>query len=349
VSDPVEKRYSPLWQLTLARWRSFFREPSAIFWTFGFPVILSIALGVAFRNRPPDPVDVAVLAGPDAERLRDALAASTEIKVKVLDEEQAHAQLRSGKVSIVVVPGRPRTYRFDATRPEGRLARAVVDDLLQRADGRADPTPVADALVTEPGSRYIDFLIPGVLGMGLMQSGMWGIGYVLVEMRTRKLIKRLAATPMKRTHFLAAFVLMRSIFLVGELPILLIFASLVFHVPILGSLLLVIALSVLGAMVFAGLGLLVAARAANTQTVGGLINLVSMPMFICSGVFFSSARFPEFMQPAIKLLPLTALNDSLRAVMLDGAGPRGVAAPVVVMSAWGLASFVAALRLFRWR
>jgi ABC-type multidrug transport system permease subunit len=342
-------RDSPLVELTLARWRSFVREPSAIFWTFGFPLILAIALGIAFRNRPPDPVDVAVVgAGAEAERLRAALAASRDVRARLLDEPAAAQALRTGKSALLVVAGPPRSYRFDPARPESRLARLVVDDLLQRADGRADPTRVSDAHVTEPGSRYIDFLIPGMVGMGLMQSGLWGIGFVIVDMRTRKLIKRLRATPMRRTHFLAAFVLMRALFLIVELPVLLGFAALVFDVPVRGSVALLAALATLGSLVFGGLGLLVASRARNTQTVSGLINLVSLPMFILSGVFFSSARFPEAMQPLIRLLPLTALNDSLRAVLLDGAGVATVAQPALVLVLWGALSFAAALKLFRW-
>jgi ABC-2 type transport system permease protein len=343
-------RSHPLWELTLTRWRSFFREPSAVFWTFGFPLILAIALGVAFRNRPPEPVSLAVeSAGPDAARIFAALQKTPDVHAWLLEHDAAVQALRTGKVSVVIVPGAPRTYRWDPTRPESRLARAVADDLLQRADGRTDPTPIADARVTEPGSRYIDFLIPGMLGMGLMQSGLWGIGFVIVEMRTRKLIKRMMATPMRRSHFLMAFVFMRALFLVVELPILIGFGVGVFGVPLRGSLALVLALSVLGSITFAGLGLLVASRAQNTQTVGGLINLVSMPMFILSGVFFSSARFPEVMQPVIRVLPLTALNDALRAVMLDGAGLHSLFRPTLILLAWGLASFAISLRLFRWR
>jgi ABC-type multidrug transport system permease subunit len=336
--------------LTLTRWRSFFREPSAVFWTFGFPLLLAIALGLAFRNRPPDPVDVAVEAsGPDAARLFAALQHSSDVRPRLLQPDAAREALRTGKVSVVVVPGAPREYRWDPTRPEARLARALTDDLLQRADGRVDPSTVSDAKVTERGSRYIDFLIPGMLGMGLMQSGLWGIGFVIVEMRTRRLIKRMIATPMRRSHFLAAFVFMRALFLVIELPVLLGFGAGVFGVPLRGSLALVLALSILGSLTFAGLGLLVASRAQNTQTVGGLINLVSLPMFLFSGVFFSSARFPEVMQPIIRLLPLTALNDALRAVMLDGAGVGQLMTPLAVLIAWGLASFAVALRIFRWR
>jgi ABC-type multidrug transport system permease subunit len=203
--------------------------------------------------------------------------------------------------------------------------------------------------VTEPGSRYIDFLVPGLIGMGLMSSGLWGIGFVIVEMRTQKLVKRLLATPMRRTDFLFAFVFMRGLFLVFELPVLIGFSALAFSVPIRGSIALLFALGILGSLVFAGIGLLVASRAKNTQTVSGLINVVTMPMFIFSGVFFSAERFPEALQPLIRTLPLTALNDALRAVMLDGATFPAVARQTIVLVAWGTVSFVLALLAFRWR
>ncbi|HEX6836841.1 MAG TPA: ABC transporter permease, partial [Polyangia bacterium] len=246
-----DKRYSPLWQLTLARWRSFYREPSTIFWAFVFPIVLAFALGIAFRNRPPEPVWAAVQQGDGAHEVFHALQASHEVKVELLDAAAAHEALRTGKVSLVVVPGagapRTLTYEFDPTRPESRLARAVVDDVLQRADGRKDPTAVRDARVTEPGSRYIDFLVPGLLGLNLMSSGMWGIGFVIVEMRTRKLIKRLLATPMKKRDFLIAFGAMRGLFLLGELPLLIGFAWLAFHVGVRGSFALLLACATVGA------------------------------------------------------------------------------------------------------
>ncbi|MCX6928913.1 MAG: ABC transporter permease [Verrucomicrobia bacterium] len=339
----------PLWQLTLMRWRIFAREPAAIFWTYAFPLLLALALGIAFRNRPPEPVEVGVQAAPGAEVCRDALAKNPAVHVHWLEAGAAYDSLRLGKVSIVVVAGPPRTYEFDPTRPESRIARAVADDALQRAEGRTDPTQVKDQLVTEPGSRYIDFLIPGLLGFNLMSSGLWGVGFVLVEMRVRKLIKRMTATPMSRVDFLLSFVLVRAVFLLGELPLLLAFAYWVFEVPIRGSLWLVVALSALGSLVFAGMGLLVGCRAQNTQTAAGLVNLVSLPMAICSGVFFSSARFPELVQPVIKALPLTALIEGVRGVMLGGAGLAAVAQHIAILLVWGAVSFAIALRLFRWQ
>lgn len=340
---------SAMRQLFLTRLRSFYREPGAIFWGFGFPILLSIALGVAFKNRPPEPVPAAVEAGPGAEPVRAALAASPEVRVKVMPADAARAALRTGKVAIVVVPSSPRVYRFDPTRPESRLSRLVVDDVLQRADGRVDVTTSADERVTEPGSRYIDFLVPGLVGMGLMQSGLWGLGYTIVEMRTRRLIKRLVATPMRKIEFLLSFLTMRGVFLFVELPVLLGFGSLAFGVPMRGSVALLALIAALGSLTFGGIGLLTASRAENTQTASGLINLVSMPMFLASGTFFSSSRFPDVVQPVVRVLPLTALNDALRAVMLDGAGVAQVARPVGILIAWGVLSMGAALKLFRWR
>ena len=337
---------SALYELTLVRLRLFFREPSAVFWSFGFPIILSIALGIAFRNRPPEPVKVAVVAGPGAEATSTKLA-SPSIKSEVVDAATAYAELRAGKVTLVVAGPDPWTYRYDETRPEARLARLVVDDALQRAAGRADALPVRDDRVTEPGARYIDFLIPGLVGLNLMSSSMWGIGYSIVEMRTKKLVKRMLATPMRRSDFLLSFIIMRAFFVAVEVPVLFGFGWLAFGVRVSGSWLLLVALCFLGAFTFGGLGLLVGSRAQNTQTVGGLMNLVMMPMFIASGVFFSTSNFPEGMQPFLRALPLTALNDALRAIS-DGATLAGVCAPVLIMAAWALASYTAALRIFRW-
>jgi ABC-type multidrug transport system permease subunit len=333
----------------LARWRSFYREPGVLFWSFGFPLVLAIALGIAFRNRPPEPVLAGVVDGPSADAVLHELATSGDVRATKLDPAEADRALANGKVALLVVPGEPRAYRFDPERPESRLARAVVDDALQRAEGRKDTFAPRDEKVTERGSRYIDFLVPGLIGMGLMQGGLWGVGYVIVEMRTRKLMKRLLATPMKKHDFLLGFVLVRALFLLVELPVLLVFATLVFGVPIRGSIVLLASIATFGSLSFAGLGLLVASRAENIQTASGLINLASMPMLIASGTFFSSSRFPDVVQPFVRALPLTALNDALRAVMLDGASITGIGRELAILGAWGLLSFALALRVFRWR
>lgn len=337
-----------LWLLTLARVRLFYREPSTLFWTFVFPVLLSVALGIAFRARPPDPVAIGVVAGPGAEAVRAALAAGPEVKVTVLEEAPAAAALRNGRVAVVVVPGAPPALRFDPTRPESRLAHAVADDLLERAAGRVDVLRPAEAPVTEAGSRYVDFLIPGLLGMNIMSTGLWGIGWVIAELRLKKLLKRLAATPMRRWHFLASFAAVRLLFLAVEVPFLVGFGVLVFGTPFRGSAAALALLTLLGAAAFSSLGLLIASRAENQQTVGGLINLVLLPMMVLSGVFFPASNFPDAMQPLVKALPLTALNDGMRAVLNDGASLGAVAPQCLLLAGVAAVTFAAALKLFRW-
>jgi ABC-2 type transport system permease protein len=337
------------------RLRLFYREPGAMFWTFGFPLVLSLVLGIAFRNRPPEPVLVAVEAPASAplaraERAVELLAATKNVQVRRMSPPEAAAALRSGKVSLVVVPkAHGYTYRFDETRPESRLAYATSDAVLQRGDGRTDVFVPESDLVTEPGARYIDFLVPGLIGFGLMSTGLWGIGFSLAEMRTKKLLKRLMATPMRRADFLFSFLVVRALLLLSELPPLLLFARFVFDVHIHGSLVALGFIALVGGLTFAVMGLLLASRAESPPVVSGLINVVSFPMYLCSGVFFSSAKFPDSVQPFIRALPLTALNDALRAVMIDGASLSSVADRVAVCGAWGVGCFVLALRLFKWR
>ncbi|HYP52566.1 MAG TPA: ABC transporter permease, partial [Pyrinomonadaceae bacterium] len=248
--------------------------------------------------------------------------------------------------------GGPRAayeYRFDPTRPESRAARLVVDDKVQRAAGRADVARPAEVKITEPGARYIDFLIPGLLGLNLMGSGLWGVGFGIVTARMRKLLKRLSATPMRRSHYLASFVLSRMVFLVLEVGSVLAFVYFVFGYDVRGSLLSMTVLLVVGAFTFAGLGLLVSSRAETIEGVSGLMNLVMIPMWLFSGTFFSSERFPAFFQPFIKALPLTALNDSLRAVMNEGAPLAATWPALCVLAAWCVVGFLLALKLFRWQ
>jgi ABC-type multidrug transport system permease subunit len=274
------------------------------------------------------------------------------VKVRPLDAAAARLELRAGKVALLLVPpeqpGGPLGYRFDPVRAESRLARATVDDLVQRAAGRHDPRAVGDQPVTERGARYIDFLIPGLIGMNLMSGSMWGIGWVIVNMRVRKLLKRMLAAPMRRRHLLYAQALARLLLIPVEVFAILLFARLAFDVRVTGSIAALALLCLAGSASFAAIAILVASRAQNNETVSGLMNLVMMPMFVLSGVFFSAAHFPQAMQPLVNALPLTALNDSLRAVIIDGAGLGAVVKPLVVMGIWGVVSFVAGLRLFRW-
>jgi len=372
----------PLLELTLARIREFVREPEAVFWVFVFPVLLAIALGIAFRNTGPMKIRVAVEVRTEVPRsiatqLMALLSHRNDIEAVLLSSEEAIRALQAGRVSLVlgnlqepVVPERVArpdkipplhswleavkvgdgfVYRYDSTRPESQVARLVVDDALQRALGRKDVAKVGDEEIVRLGARYIDFLIPGLIGLNLMGSGMWGLGFAVVQSRTRKLLKLLAATPMRRTHFLLSFMLSRLIFLVLEVAALVGFGWLAFRVSVHGSIFSLGMVSLVGAMTFASLGLLVAARPRTIEGVSGLMNLVMLPMWLLSGTFFSSSRFPEFLQPFIRMLPLTALNDALREIINEGLPLTSSLSEIAVMLVWGGVSFVLALRWFRWQ
>lgn len=339
-------------QLTLCRYREFLREPEALFWTFIFPLIMAAGLGLAFRSKPPEVLRIAVTEEASAANtaLIDGLKRDDRLEVTLLPDTTGARLLRTGKLALLVgLRADTIEYRYDDTRPEGAAARRVTDDALQRAAGRADPVGVAEALVREPGSRYIDFLIPGLLGMNLMASSMWGIGFAVVDQRRKKLLRRFVATPMSRAEYLASFVLARISLLVIEVGFMVGFGILIFGVPLRGSVLTIAGISLLSAMAFSGLGLLIAARPKTVEAASGLMNLTMMPMWVLSGVFFSSANFPAAVQPVIKALPLTAAIDALRATMLEGAGPAQLVLPIVVLLVWLGITFPLAVRIFRWK
>jgi hypothetical protein len=354
----TDKRYSPVGQLVLARVREFVREPEALFWVYGFPILMIVSLGVAFRNKPVERtvVDVEQVSGessPGVAFVQKALGGKEAFSLQVNDPATCRLRLRTGKTDLIVVPptGGETAYRyqFDPTRPEGLLARARVDDALQREVGRKDTLPVAPPEpMDEPGSRYIDFLVPGLLGMSLMGGGLWGVGFVTVDMRIRKVLKRFLATPMRKRDFLAALAVSRLIFLIPEMVVVLVVAWLGFGVVIRGGLLALSILIALGAFSFAGIGLLVASRARTLEAVSGLMNLVMLPMWVLSGIFFSPDKFPAEAQPFIQALPLTPLINAMRSVSLEGASLASQWPQIAILTAWGVVSFVLALRWFRW-
>ena len=346
-------RWSAYRHLLWARILELWREPEVIFWVFVFPLLLAAGLGIAFRNKPADKTAVAVIAGPNAEKTLAQLSGDDKrspIHAVVMEREAALKAFHLGKFDVVVEPKADGSYWFyyDPARPESVYARLFAVDTLEAAVGRMDKLQVVTAASSAPGSRYIDFLIPGLLGMNLMNSGMWGVGFALVEMRQRKLLKRFVATPMRRSDFLLALTSSRLVLMVIEVGLLLGFGVLVFHMRVLGSIVSVVLLGSLGAIAFGGVGLLAACRAQKIETVSGLINLVMMPMWIFSGVFFSYQRFPAVTHPFIKALPLTALNDALRATILEGASLGPQSGRLAVLAVWGGVSFVLALRWFRW-
>lgn len=383
-------RWRPLWELTRARLLEFFREPGILFWVFGFPVLLAIALGVAFRHRPPEAPRVAVIETVEAAHTGDAAAWLS----RVLDEaggldpvrlprEAAEDAIRRGRAAVTVWLERPPALLdgppalldgpqalpepppgpgaageaprpvlhllYDPGRPGTAGTALAVEDAVQRALGRGDPAEVRSRELSERGGRYIDFLLPGLIGLNLMGSSMWGVGFAIVQTRVRKLLKRFAASPMRRSDYLLSLVLSRLVFLAAELAFLVAAGYFLFGVAVHGSWAALGAISLLGALSFTGLALLVGARPKSVEVASGWMNFVMLPMWVVSGSFFSYSRFPELLHPAIRALPLTALNDALRSVMNEGAPLAASGQEMAVLAAWGVAGFALALKLFRWQ
>jgi ABC-type multidrug transport system permease subunit len=352
MREPTESRPAIV-ELVLVRLREFIREPEAVFWTFIFPLLLAAGLGIAFRNRPPETLRVGVVGSvAGAEQTANALRSSEKLLVDVFPTDSAASRaLNTGEVTLLISRDSANgvEYRFDTSRPEAQTARLVVDETLQRAAGRADPIAVRETPATARGSRYIDFLIPGRLGLNLMGSGVWSIAFSVVTARNKKLLKRLIATPMSRAEYLLSFLVSRLLFLVAEVIVLVGFGALVFDVPVRGSWVTLGVVCLIAALAFNAVGLLVSSRAKTIEAVSGLSNLIMLPMWIFSGVFFSSSNFPEAFQPAIRALPLTATVDALRATMLQGASLASVGSELLVIMVWLVVAFTVALRIFRWR
>ncbi|HEY1858830.1 MAG TPA: ABC transporter permease [Gemmataceae bacterium] len=341
------KSWYPFTQLFLTRLREFYREPQVLFWVYGFPLILALGLAIAFWNRKPEQTLVDVQEGPGAQQLADRLR-TAHLAVEVLDAQQCYRRRLTGRTMLYVVPledGRVR-YVYDETQPESRAAYFQVDAALLR---HRDPNWIPDEnREPEPGNRYIDFLLPGLLGMNLMGGGLWGVGFVIVDMRVRKLLKRLLATPMRRDQFLLAILTARMVILLPEMVLLLLVGHYL-GVPIRGSLWTLGLAIFVGASAFSGIGLVLASRTDKTETISGLMNLVMLPMWLLSGTFFSAKRFPDAVQPIIQALPLTQLNNALREVMLEGASFAEVAWRMAILAALALGCFLLALRWFRWQ
>ena len=357
----------PVVAVMLSRLREFIRRPETVFWVYFFPVLMVLVLGIAFREKPPEKMNVDLVSvginqhflrtvptadGSESTAMIDHLAASDQLVVHSNDLETAKERLRSSKTSLVIISDpsneTPIEYHFDPNSPGSWIARSVVDNQLQVAAGRKNLIDTSDVTETPPGGRYVDFLIPGLLGMGLMGGGLWGVGFALVDMRIRKLLKRLMATPMKRTHFLTGIMMSRIVFMIPQILVLLVFSYFIFGFKVNGNWFSLLFIVFLGAFEFAGIGLLVASRAKTMETVSGLMNLVMLPMWTLSGIFFSYEQFPELIHPFVRWLPLTPVIDSLRDIMLDGRSILTCGPEIMIMTFWTVASFALAMVLFRW-
>lgn len=337
---------SSLFQLTAMRVRLFLREPEAVFWTFIFPILLAVGLGIAFRNRPADVLQV----GATTTQLSQSLAANKGLTARTINEGAGTHALATGEIVLLAIQ-RPDgvALKFDDTNPDARAARLLANEAIETAAGRKEVVGIENELVHETGARYIDFVVPGLLGMNLMMSAMWSLSFAIVDARQKKLLKRMVASPMPRWQYLASFLFSRLTLLIVEVAVFLGFAGLAFGVPFRGSLWELGLLCVLTSLAFSALGLLCSSRAKTIEAASGLLNLVMLPMWILSGIFFSATRFPSVVQPLVQALPLTAAIDAIRGNMLQGLNLGQMAAPVAILLAWLIAPFAVSLWIFRWR
>ena len=346
------KKTHPIVAITLARLREFIRRPEAVFWVYFFPVLMVVVLGIAFRNKPVESFDVDVLEGPQAAAIIEKLESDERIIPNLVTLEESIDRLRTSKTTVLLTAAGATLseveYKFDPVRPGSLAARNLVDQRLQESMGRQDVIKANDVEFSEPGNSYVDFLVPGLLAMGLMGGGLWGVGFAVVDMRIRKLLKRFMATPMRRSHFLMALMCSRLVFMIPQIVILLLFSYLIFGVIVHGNWLSILFIVMLGAIEFAAIGLLVASRARTLESASGLMNLVMLPMWTLCGIFFSYERFPDIAQPIIKLLPLTPTIDALRGLMMDGKSITNFGPEIVVMVLWSIVPFFLALAIFRW-
>jgi len=340
-------RAGELFELARHRTLVFLREPEAVFWVFAFPVVLAAVLGYAFRAGESEPSRIAVVDGALESELAQRLERDADVRLeRSPDRDAAELALRGGRVDALLIDphAAPPVVRLDPTRPEAQVARLRVLVAL----GELPRDALAVDRVEERGSRYIDFLYPGLIGMNLMGTGLWSLGFAIADMRQRKILKRLLVTPMRRSSFLGSLIVSRLVFLVAEVAFLTLFGLFALGVPLRTDLFTFASLCTIGALAFSGLGLLAASRVQTIEGVSGLLNFVMMPMWLGSGVFFSYERFPEAIHPLLRLLPLTALNDALRATMIDGAGLPAVLPELAILTAWLAIPFAIALRIFRW-
>lgn len=372
-------RLNQLWQIVLALFRELIREPGVIFWGILFPILMSVGLGLAFTKKADVTRKVAVISPieisdqntpelyrflemnctmqqPDSKKflswkyeLKDDKLGNIVFLFYEMGWNDAMMQLKRGTINLILKNDNGKTeFHFDPLNADAELTYLKLHNII----GSGKVLPVNDNAEIKPltitGTRYIDFLVPGLITMGVMMSSLWGISYGIIEKRSKKLLRRLIATPMKKSHFLIALIVVRVGMNFLEAIVLLLFALVAFNMTIQGSIPAMILLFIAGNIAFAGIAVFVSSHTSNTEVGNGLINAVVMPMMILSGIFFSYHNFPDWSVKVIQLLPLTMLTDGIRSIFNEGAGYNEVALPVLVLSATGIVFFSAGLKIFKW-
>jgi ABC-2 type transport system permease protein len=361
-------------QLILIHYREFIREPGILFWSIIFPVLMAWVLGIAFSKKAELAQQVAFIEdslqmnvdfrqflndavyidnpqndGPYyfEKTIHNEKLGKTSFKFLLTDWDGGLLLLKRGQVNLILreYPD-SLEYFFDPLNPQAKmvyilLSSTINDENLVYETASINP-------LTQKGNRYIDFLIPGLIAMGVMNSLLWGISYALIDMRSKKLMRRMVATPMKRSEFLISIFLARLSITIIEALLLLIFAFAYFHISIQGSLPALMMVFLAGNIAFSGIAILISSRTANSRIGTGLINVITMPMTVLSGIFFSYHNFPDFAVPIIQKFPLTMMADSIRSIFIEGAGFAQVSLNALILSIIGIICFSIGLRTYKW-
>jgi ABC-2 type transport system permease protein len=374
-------RLNQLRQLTMAQVRELIREPGVLFWGILFPILMSLGLGIAFTKKADIIRKVAVIL-PDRETvasdsssnlihfleincetlnpddkegyswkltLKDNKLGNSIFLFYEMDWKNAMMMLKRGTVNVVLAENEGQVvYHFDPMNSDAQLSYLKLNGIIGggqivASEGNANIQPL-----TVKGTRYIDFLVPGLITMGVMMSCMWGISYGIIEKRSKKLLRRLVATPMRKSHFLVALITVRIIMNFIESAVLFLFALIVFKIVIQGSIAALLIMFLAGNIAFAGIAVFVSSHTSNTEVGNGLINFVVFPMMVLSGIFFSYHNFPDWSIPVIQKLPLTMMTDGIRSIFNEGAGFHEVTLPVLILVATGVVFFTAGLKIFKW-
>ena len=374
-------RFKQLWQLISALFLEIVREPGVLFWGILFPILMSLGLGLAFTKKADVIRKVAVIninesltsgsensvvAGflqknceknvsgkPDTWQwkytIRDEKLGNSVFLFYKMKWDEAVKFLKRGTINVLLLGINDSVeYHFDPMNPDAQLTYLKLSSIVGKGAVQAVQSNTEIKPLTVTGTRYIDFLVPGLITMGVMMSSMWGISYGIIEKRSKKLLRRLVATPMKKSHFLIALITVRITMNFIESLVLILFALFAFKMTIQGSISALILMFLAGNIAFAGIAVFVSSHTSNTEVGNGLINFVVFPLMILSGIFFSYQNFPEWSLPVIKNLPLTMLTDGIRSIFNEGAGYHDVALPILILLTVGILFFSVGLKIFKW-
>ncbi len=356
------------WQLYVANFKEFIRDRMSLFWVLAFPLFFIVMFGLIFSGNSAPSYELG-LANEDEGVVSSAIVQALDsieiFEVQAGTQDDLVNQMREGDLDLVlVVPagvsaaveaGQPASIQahYDpSNQTVSQLVLGVIDRVVLGIDqGLAErPTLLTiDRISVIPRELgQIDYLLPGILGMALMQLGLFSTATAMVQLREQQVLRRLSVTPLSRVSLLASQVVFRLTIAVIQTALILTVGTLAFGVTLAGNPLLLAGIVLLGALAFIALGYLISSVAKTVDSANGLTQLVNFPMMFLSGLFFPLSIMPAWIQPAAHLFPLTYLADGLRQIMVGAPPTYPLGLDVAVLVGWLLVCSLLSMRLFKW-